>query len=244
MSIEERIAHDAGQWREGHIAPPFDAAVERALAAPAHRRGAWLAAAAAFVLIGAIAAFVATRSSPQHSNKPTAPSDRWTTRSLAGLATVQVPARWFATRYRGAPATVYFPLVFFSTQKLTGPCFASRAPSRCTSQSWFPASSTTPTHGVLVLWSHAEFPTASSGIPNLPGRRVVIDHRAAKVSSGAATTSCPTGATTEIDAYVRARVHGYPGERFDMTACLGAQVSPADRDAVQRMLRSLHIRPA
>ena len=39
-----------------------------------------------------------------------------------------------------------------------------------------------------------------------------------------------------------ARVHGYPGERFDMTACLGPHVTHADRAAVYTMLHSLKIR--
>jgi hypothetical protein len=240
MTIEERIERDAAQWREHNTAPPFDAVFERAVATrPQHRR-AWLAAAAAVVLVAAIATFAAMRSS-RHSTEPTAPPDRWTTHSLAGLATVEVPARWSAARYRGAPATVYFPLVFFSTRKLGGPCTARRPPASCTSQNWFPPHWTTPNDGVLVLWSHAEFPTSGSGIPDLPGRRVVIDHRPARIQSGAAT-SCPPGAATEIKAYVRAHAHSYPGERFDMTACLGPHVSRADRAAVQRMLRSLHIR--
>jgi hypothetical protein len=242
MTIEERISRDAATWRDGHIAPPFDAAFARALSTPSRRHRAWLAVAAAVVLVAAIATFAATRS-PKHATKPTALPDRWTTRSLAGLATVEVPARWFAARYRGAPATVYFPLVFFSTQKLSGPCTVRRPPAGCTSQDWFPPDWTTPDDGVLVLWSHAEFPTSGSGIPNLPGRRVVIDHRRALLQTGAAT-SCPAGAATEIDAYVRARVRGYSGERFDLTACLGAHVSPADRAAVQRMVRSLRVRPA
>ena len=69
MTIEERITRDAAQWREHHTAPPFDVSLDRALAAPSRRHRAWLAVAAAVVLIAAIATFAATRSA-QHPMRP------------------------------------------------------------------------------------------------------------------------------------------------------------------------------
>ncbi len=77
----------------------------------------------------------------------------------------------------------------------------------------------------------------------LPGHRVTIDHRPAKLYSGPATDTCPAGTATEIDAFVPAAGQLYPGERIDMHACLGASAAPADRAGVLGMLASLRIRP-
>ncbi len=167
----------------------------------------------------------------------------WTTLSLNGLASVQVPARWYTTAYRGTAATVYFPSRFVSSIRFTGPCASGRAQTVCTTQNWFPADWRTPTDGVIALWSHAEFPgTAGPALSTLPGKPTTIDRRPAKVWTGPATSRCATGADTEVDASVRQDAQGYPGERFDLTACLGPAATPQDRTDVLRMLRSLRIK--
>jgi hypothetical protein len=181
-------------------------------------------------------------SSGAAATRTVAGGGRWTTLSLSGWASVEAPARWHTTTYRGEPAAVYFPLRFLSSQQLTGPCATGSASAACTTQNWFPDDWRTPADGVIVLWSHAEFPEASgSGLSHAPGRRTTIDNRSAKVWSGAATSRCPAGAGTETDASVREVAHSSPGDRFDMTACFGKGVTRQDRSAVGRMLHSLSI---
>jgi hypothetical protein len=94
---------------------------------------------------------------------------------------------------------------------------------------------------VLLLWSHAEFPTGP-GLSVLPGRPVVIDGRPAKVYAGPAMSECPAGASTEISAAILEAVHGHPGQRFQLTACLGPQASAGDRRDISTMLATLHIK--
>jgi hypothetical protein len=163
------------------------------------------------------------------------------TLSLSGWASIRAPASWDTTTYRGEPATVSFPLRFLSSGQLTGPCTTGSPKAACTTQNWFPDDWRTPADGVVVLWSHAEFPAAGSGLTHQPGRPTTIDHRAASVWSGPATSRCPSGAGTELDASVREVAHSSPGDRFDMTACFGQGVTPQDRSAVGRMLHSLRI---
>ena len=166
--------------------------------------------------------------------------------SLGG-ATIRIPQRWFATPYKGEPATVVFPTVFLSSLPLTSRC-ATRHPSPafCTTHNWFPPDVRTPPAGVLVLWLNLQFPTDSLDV--LPGQPTRIHHHAARVDSGAGTGLCPDGTASEIDAYVRIATtpygptHYLPGGRIDMRACLGPHASIADRAAVTAMLRSLHIR--
>jgi hypothetical protein len=166
----------------------------------------------------------------------------WVTLPLAGWASVEAPARWSTTTYRGYPAPVYFPLRFVSSDPLTGPCASGRSKSACATQNWFPDGWRTPADGVLVLWSHAEFPgSAGPALSHQPGRRTTIDDRPAKVRAGAATPSCPDGAATELDVSVREVAHSYPGDRFDLRACFGPAAPAADHAAVRRMARSLHV---
>jgi hypothetical protein len=173
----------------------------------------------------------------------TAPSDaRWITLSL-GEASVRAPAGWYTTPYRGELAPVYLPVRFLSTSRFTGPCATrNQNQSRCTTQNWFPSDWRTPADGVILLWSHAEFPTtAGPTLSHLPGTRTTIDHRPAKVWNGPATSSCPGGAATEMDAEVREAAHSYPGERFDLRACLGPEATPQTRATLTHSLKTLHI---
>ncbi len=164
------------------------------------------------------------------------------TLSLAGWATVRVPRRWIVTRFMGVPATVYFPLDFVSSRPLPAACRGGASPFSCAGPNWFAPSWTTPDRGVLILWARSEFPGRGPALANLPGHRVRIDHHAAKLYSGPATSSCPPGTRSEIDAFVHAAGPAYPGERIDMDACFGANVAQADRARVRAMLASLRIR--
>jgi hypothetical protein len=116
-----------------------------------------------------------------------------------------------------------------------------RAPRVVYGSTWFPPTWTTPDRGVLVLWSHAEYltPPARQYWSSL-GRSASIDHRPARLRSGQSTAWCPTGAATELDAYVRTSAR-YPGDRVDMRACFGGHASSTDRHAVSEMLDSLRI---
>jgi hypothetical protein len=68
---------------------------------------------------------------------------------------------------------------------------------------------------------------------------VVIAERPAKLWTGPATDRCPNGAHSEIDAHIRMYTHSHPGERLDMTACLGPHVAAVDHQAVYTMLATL-----
>jgi hypothetical protein len=163
--------------------------------------------------------------------------------TLSSSATVRAPARWHTSTYRGEPATVYFPIRFLSTDPLTGPCTTGSQKAACTTQNWFPDGWRTPADGVILLWSHAEFPQVSGpALNHQPGRLTTIDHRAAKVWTGPATGHCPDGARTETDASVRQAAHSHPGERFDLVACFGPTATSQDRSDVARMLHSLRVR--
>jgi hypothetical protein len=155
---------------------------------------------------------------------------------------VRVPRHWIITHFTGVPGTVYFPLDFISSARLPGACARGASPSSCAGPNWFAPTWVTPAHGVLILWAHAEFPPSDPALVNLPGRRVTIDDRPAKLYSGRATDACPAHTDTEVDAFIRASGPNYPGERIDMRACLGANVTQADRSRVTAMLYSLRIR--
>ena len=154
--------------------------------------------------------------------------------SLAGLATVRVPGQWHLTAFRGESAPVYFPLDFVSTDQLPRVC-PGKITESCAGKNGFPSGWKAPANGVLVLWSHAEFPTGPA-LAHVSGDVATIDGRPAKVRSGTATSACPPGAATEIDAYVST---AETGERFDMTACFGPHATADTHKSVRTMLYSL-----
>jgi hypothetical protein len=156
--------------------------------------------------------------------------------SLAGWATVRIPRQWRVTPFKGAPAPVYFPLDFVSTEQLPAAC-PGHISSSCAGQNWFAPGWTTPDGGVLILWAHAEFPSGPA-LAHVSGRRTTIDQRPAKVRSGPATGMCPPGTVAEIDAYISAS--GLTGERFDMRACFGRHSTSNDHTAVLAMFNSIH----
>ena len=228
----------------------------------ARRRPAMLAIAAAVVVVMAVAAtfyaFRPTRAPAPHGRlghaMSTATASPTASRATApgpthvvdlGGARARVPVRWFAAPYLGEIATVYFPIMFLGTEPFTGECGSTaRTNYRCTTQNWFPPGSKTPKGGVIVKWGHSLFP---GGTPDrltfAPGHKLVIDHRPAKLYAGPPTkASCPAGVHTQIVATVRtstSRSRG--GDLYDMTACLGPNVSAADTQAVYAMLSSLRI---
>jgi hypothetical protein len=124
---------------------------------------------------------------------------------------------------------------------LTGPCATGAAPAECTTRNWFPNDWQPPPHGVILLWTHAERPFGSA-LTTAPGKSTTIDHRPARVWSGPATSNCPSGTSSELDASVRAEPHSYPGESFNMTACFGSATTSQDREDVDHLLHSLQIR--
>jgi hypothetical protein len=177
---------------------------------------------------------------PASATSSTAAPARTATLVLEEGVTVQAPTDWFETPFRGSPGTVVFPLVFLSTEAFSGPCASGKLQESCSDKGWFPADWVAPTDGLLVLWKETEFP-GGPGLEQLDGQLATIDGHPAKIWSGKATTSCPTEASTEMDAFVSDESRGNPGVRWDMTACLGARPSDRDRAAVQTMLDSLHI---
>lgn len=165
----------------------------------------------------------------------------WRTVSLAGSATVRIPSDWTTAPYRGVPATVYFPLVYASTDPLPAAC--PRADQACVSQNWFPKAWRVPADGALVLWSEAEVPGGSVTWPvALAGRSTTVGGHVARIRTGSATDGCPAGATREVDLYVQQSAKMGPGYRFDAKACFGPHADGADRQTVQTVLTSLRIK--
>ena len=246
MTIEERIDQDAAQWRDG---------LRRAARSRRYSSAPWLHHRVA----GGGPGWQRLRpscSSPRSPPSPrrgimrstrtqTAPGRRRTagsTHSLRGLATVQVPARWYSTPYRGiAPATVYFPLTFFSTRRFSGPCFDRPPPSACASPSWFPNGC----HHACRRCARAVEPRRVPGNVGSGSEARAWAARRDRPSPresafrrrGLVPIRC-----RDRGRCLRSGVWAYPGERFDMTACLGPHVTRADRAAVYTMLRSLQIR--
>jgi hypothetical protein len=161
--------------------------------------------------------------------------------SLAGWASVQVPAGWHTTAYRGIPAPVFFPLRFVSSAQFAGPCASGPMKAECTTKNWFPETWQPRPGEVIVLWSHSEVP-GDSVLRHRPGARITIDRRPAKLWTGAATSKCPVTSGSEIDASIVEEPRSYPGDGFDMTACFGPGANDQNREAVMRMLHSLDVR--
>jgi hypothetical protein len=169
--------------------------------------------------------------------------------SLGG-ASVVIPRRWLTSGYHGLPSTLAFPIVFYSSARMTTRC-SKPTQTLCTSGNWFPRDVVTPTNGVLVSWVDDEDGAPDIQWPRLPGRVTKIHHHIAKVEVGTNDGGCPRGAAREVAAYIRIptkpiEVGGrsqYTGSRLAMTACFGPHASSTDRFAVSRMLHSLRIHP-
>jgi hypothetical protein len=111
----------------------------------------------------------------------------------------------------------------------------------CITSTWFAPRWTTPTDGVLLDWLEVSIPGQASDrrfLSYLPGPTITLARRPAKIVRGPAR-SCPPGASSEIDAYVQQSPTGYPGDRLEMTACLGRHAPTSTRHAVIHMLHSL-----
>jgi hypothetical protein len=161
--------------------------------------------------------------------------------SLGGGARVLIPRAWQQIRYQGVPATVVYPIVFLTDGRLAGRCVNGPPGSACTGQAWFAPHWTTPSNGVLLSWLNVTIPGPATDrhfLSYVHARTVTVAHRPAKIVRGP-VTSCPTGTTLEIDAYIQQSRTGYPGDRLDMRACLGAHAPATTRHAVMRMLHSL-----
>lgn len=161
--------------------------------------------------------------------------------ALGGGARVLVPHAWQQVRYHGEPAPEVLPIVFLTDGRLDGRCVTGPASSACTGRAWFAPRWRTPADGVLLRWLAVSFPGSATDrrfLSSVRAPTVLLAHRPAKIVRGPAG-SCPPGAAFEIDAYVQQSRTGYPGNRLDMTACLGAYAPPSTRQAVMRMLRSL-----
>jgi hypothetical protein len=155
-------------------------------------------------------------------------------------ADITIPSGWSWSRFQGAPATIVFPLIYVSSQKMPTQC-TGVARTSCWRSLAFPTSWRTPRDGVLVEWSEYENPTLSGhSLMYVHGRRTTIDHRRAKISRPPPDAqTCPAGTASQLVAFVAG-----PGAlRFDMTACFGAKASPQLVDSVDAMLRSLDVRP-
>ena len=138
-----------------------------------------------------------------------------------------------------------FPIVFVTDHRLRGPCTVGPARSACDGPSWFAPNWKTPTDGVLLDWRFISMPGAATArhfLPYIHARTIMLADHPAKIVRGPAT-ACPAGAASEIDAYVQRSRTDYPGNRLDMTACLGAHAPAATGRAVMRMLRSLRFGP-
>lgn len=165
-----------------------------------------------------------------------------TTHTISEGVTVEAPSTWFPVEYRGIPATVVFPLWFFSTAEYTGACSTGGPRESCLDQTWFPPDWVTPDDGVIVLWSETQFPwTSGPALAHLRGDVTSINGHRAKVWTGTATRACSHVASTEMDAYVLMFDKGYPGQRIDMQACFGEHAPDDVRAAVRAMLDSLTI---
>ena len=149
---------------------------------------------------------------------------------------MQAPRRWFATRFQGAPAPAYFPILFLSSQRLPPGCTPGpRTTESCQAQNWFAPRWRTPQDGVLILWAKAEYPGKGPSLSVYPGRSITIDHHHARLYSGPSTGSCPPGSSTEIQAWIQEFGPLHPGERFDSNACLGPHTPAQDRADVLTM---------
>jgi hypothetical protein len=155
---------------------------------------------------------------------------------------VRVPRRWVVAPFRGVPATVYFPMFFLASRPMPPECRPGpRTTASCQAPTWFPPRWHTPRDGLLIMWGEAEIPMLRR-IPSVFGRRTTIGGLPARSSAGPATDMCPPDTARERDAAVLVSTRRDPAGRFDMRACLGAVVDPADRAAVGAMLASLHHR--
>jgi hypothetical protein len=155
--------------------------------------------------------------------------------SLADVATVRAPSQWQVSPFVGQPAPVYSPLDFISTASLITKCSSGSSGSECrTAHSWFEPDWTAPTDGVIVQWSEEQIP--GSTLDTVPGKPVTIGGRPAKVWAGTATTACPPGTATELDAYIS---RAPTGDHFEMKACFGPDASSQDTTSVHTMMNSL-----
>lgn len=166
-----------------------------------------------------------------------------TTHTISEGVTVEAPSSWFPVEYRGIPATVVFPLWFFSSSQYSGACSTGKPSEACIDGGgWFPPDWVTPDDGVIVLWSETQFPwTSGPALAHLRGDVTSINGHRAKVWIGTATRFCSRVASTEMDAYVLMFDKGYPGQRIDMQACFGEHAPDDVRAAVRAMLDSLTI---
>lgn len=189
--------------------------------------------------VSSAASTAAAVGSPKYGAQPAAPM--YATRSLAGWATVQTPRAWKMARYRGLPATVDFPILFFSTRQLGPGCTSGPSRPACTGHNWFAPRWRTPSNGMISLWGHLEYPGTPHLLAHFHGHRTVIDRRPAKVWRGAATRSCPPGAERELDARIREYRRSRPGWVFYLTTCLGSEAPKLTKDQVSHMLHSLRV---
>lgn len=207
--------------------------------------------AVAAAIAGLAVVLVACRSADRHVAQASDASSSGAARSAADVAVsvalvggvrVRVPRGWQQIRYHGYPAPVMFPIVFLTDHTLRGPCVTGPARQACTGPMWFAPHWRTPKDGVLLDWRWVSIPSPATDrrfLPSIHTRTIKLADRPAKIVRGPAA-SCPVGAAVEIDAYVQRSPSGYPGNRLDMTACLGSHVPDTVRGAVLRMLHSLH----
>jgi hypothetical protein len=155
--------------------------------------------------------------------------------------TVQAPAAWFETAYRGVTPSTVYPLIYLSTQPFSGVCASGSVHEECTDPS-FPPAWTTPSDGVLVLWRQDEYPANHGPLTQLSGPDLTIDGRRAKIQSWTKSApDCPAGAKSEMAGFVAKDSSAESGLGFDTIACFGAGATPQDRVRVRTMIESLHI---
>jgi hypothetical protein len=177
----------------------------------ARGRGVTLIAAVGLAI--AVVAVTAAGSRPAASAARSAPAGwtSWSVGSSGGRLTVRFPSTWQATRFRGVPAPVFFPLFSLTSES----------------------------HEVQISWALSENPTGE-GYRSLAGRSVRIDGRPARLSitpAGSCAGGRGNSSITAAIALVR-RPGRDDYEYFQMTAVVGPAAECA---AVNRMLDGVRI---
>lgn len=215
------------------------------------RRGAqtagWISAAGCTLFLAACGASTVpvgeATSAASVSPAPSSPSPvaAWSTYELLPGVSVDVPSSWHSADYLATPATVYFPIRFFSTADFGERCPGHPDEQSCMDQTWFAPGWSTPADGVLLLWSSAQLPP-DGGTPlgHEKGDRTQIGGHAATVWKGQASAGCANGAATELDAAVITHTDESSGEHIDVIACFGPDAPAQVRADVDAMVRSLH----
>jgi hypothetical protein len=131
----------------------------------AARTAGWIVAACCGLLLsacgGSTGSVGTATPAPSASSTLSSPSPvaKWSTFRLLPGVSADVPSSWQSADYLATPATVYFPLRFFSTSEFGARCPGHPDEQSCMDQTWFAPGWTTPSDGVLLLWSAAQFPS-------------------------------------------------------------------------------------